>query len=303
MTLLALLLGLLIERVATQLLHLREPRWFDGYLDWAFTRFRGLHGGAAFAMTILLVLLPVLPVSLVAWIFHDVLRGIVFVGFGALVLVFSLGPRDLKTEVDEYLQAVESGDREHAARVARGIAESDAAQRTADSPGTLPEAIFVQANNRAFGVFFWFMVSGPAGAWAFRVSDLMRRRAVFEYRGRAQASDEVPEFVGALQVIHGVLAWAPARLLAFGYALAGDFARARNAWRYIMSATAAPFYDANDELLGGVGRAAVDDESGAPSTQPLPDAAEIRACMRVVNRALLIWLVFVAALVLIGWVR
>ena len=303
MTLLALLLGLLLERTATELLHLREPRWFDGYLDWALVRFRGLSGGAALAMTLVLVLLPVLPVALVAWIFHDVLLGIVFVGFGALVLVFSLGPRDLKAEVDEYLEAIERGDSEQAARVAREIAEHDAAQRTTESPGTLSEAIFVQANNRAFGVFFWFMVAGPAGAWAFRVSDLMRRRAVFEYRGRAQASSEVPEFVHALQVIHGVLAWAPARLLAFGYALAGDFARARDAWRYIVGATAAPFFDANDELLGGVGRAAVDDESMRASEQPLPDAADIRACMRLVNRALLIWLVFVAALVLIGWVR
>ena len=304
MTLLALLLGLLLERAATQLLHLREPRWFDGYLDWALTRFRGLHGGAALVMTILLVVLPVLPVALVAWIFREVLLGILFVGFGALVLVFSLGPRDLKTEVDEYLEAIEADDRERAARVAREIAEHDAAQRTADSAGTLVEAIFVQTNNRAFGVFFWFMVAGPAGAWAFRVSDLMRRRAVFEYRGRAQTSGEIPEFVHALQAIHGVLAWVPARLLAIGYALAGDFARARSAWRYVMRATAAPFFEANDELLASVGRAAVDDEESAVGdVQPLPEAAEIRACMRLVNRALLIWLVFVAALVLIGWVR
>jgi cobalamin biosynthesis protein CobD/CbiB len=37
--------------------------------------------------------------------------------------------------------------------------------------------------------------------------------------------------------------------------------------------------------------------------QLLPEARDIRACMSLVNRALLIWLVFVAALVLIGWVR
>ena len=185
MTLLALLLGLLLERTATRLLDLREPRWFDGYLDWALTRFRDLHGGSAFLVTLLLVLLPVLPVALVAWAFREVPTGILFVCFGAFVLVFSLGPRDLKTEVDEYLQAIESGDRDAAARVAREITEHDAAQRMTDTSSTLEEAIFVQANNRVFGVLFWFMALGPAGAWLFRVSDLMRRRAVFEYRGRA----------------------------------------------------------------------------------------------------------------------
>ncbi len=303
MTLLALLLGLLLERTATRLLDLREPRWFDGYLDWALTRFRDLHGGSAFLVTLLLVLLPVLPVALVAWAFREVPTGILFVCFGAFVLVFSLGPRDLKTEVDEYLQAIESGDRDAAARVAREITEHDAAQRMTDTSSTLEEAIFVQANNRVFGVLFWFMALGPAGAWLFRVSDLMRRRAVFEYRGRADESSEVPEFVEALQVIHGILAWGPARLLALGYALVGGFDRARGAWRDLMQRAGVPFFDVNDELLGGVGRAAVDDEPLDEDLQPLPDAADVRACMRLVNRALLLWLVFVATLVLIGWVR
>lgn len=302
MTLLALLLGLLLERTATRLLDLREPRWFDGYLDWALTRFQDLHGGSAFLVTVLLVLLPVMPVALVAWAFREVPTGILFVCFGAFVLVFSLGPRDLKTEVDEYLRAIESGDRDAAARVAREITEHDAAQRTADTSSTLEEAIFVQANNRVFGVLFWFMALGPAGAWLFRVSDLMRRRAVFEYRGRAEVSSELPEFVHALQIIHGILAWGPARFLALGYALVGGFERAKVAWKDLMQRAGQAFFDVNDELLGTVGRAAVDDEP-LEDLQSLPDAADVRACMRLVNRALLLWLVFVATLVLIGWVR
>jgi AmpE protein len=302
-TLLALLLALLLERTATRLLDLREPRWFDGYLDWALTRFQGLQGGSAFFITLLLVLLPVLPVALLAWAFREVPTGILFVCFGAFVLVFSLGPRDLKTEVDEYLRAIEGGDREAALRVAREVTEHDAAQRTHGITWTLEEAIFVQANNRAFGVFFWFMALGPAGAWLFRVSDLMRRRAVFEYRGRAETSSELPDFVHSLQIIHGILAWGPARLLAFGYALVGSFQRAMAAWRDIMQRAGQAFFDVNDELLGRVGRAAVDDEPLEDDLEPLPDARDVSACMRLVNRALLLWLVFVAALVLIGWVR
>ena len=43
-------------------------------------------------------------------------------------------------------------------------------------------AVCVQANNRLFAVVFWFVVLGPLGplaAWAYRVTDLVRRRAVF----------------------------------------------------------------------------------------------------------------------------
>ena len=303
MTLIALLLGLLLERLLTHALHLREPRWFDGYLDWALGRFRELRGGRAIALTLVLVLLPVLPVALIAWVFHDLLLGIVYVAFAALVLVFSLGPRDLKDEVDDYIAALDRGDRAAAERVAREIMEHDAAQRTGTAPDTLDDAMFVQTNNRIFGVAFWFMVLGPAGAWLFRVSDLMRRRAVFEYRGRADNSSMVPDFVDALQAVHGVLAWAPARLLALGYALAGSFEQALDEWRRSVQAAGARFFDTNDHLLAGVGRGALNVEVEPTEFIALPGIGRVEACMRLITRALLIWLVFVSTLVLIGWVR
>lgn len=303
MKLIALLLGLLLERLLTHALHLREPRWFDGYLDWALARFRELRGGRAIALTLVLVLLPVLPVALIAWVFHDLLLGIVYVAFAALVLVFSLGPRDLKDEVDDYIAALDRGDRAAAERVAREIMEHDAAQRTGTAPDTLDDAMFVQTNNRIFGVAFWFMLLGPAGAWLFRVSDLMRRRAVFEYRGRADNSSMVPDFVDALQAVHGVLAWAPARLLALGYALAGSFEQALDEWRRTVQAAGARFFDTNDHLLAGVGRGALNVEIEPAEFIALPGIGRVEACMRLITRALLIWLVLVSALVLIGWVR
>ncbi len=303
MTLIALLLGLLLERTLTHALHLREPRWFDRYLDWALARFRTVRGGRAMLLTIVLVLLPVLPVGVIAWVFHEVLLGILYVAFGALVLVFSLGPRDLKDEVDDYVESLERGDREAAERVAREIMEHDAAQRTGTAPDTLEDAIFVQTNNRVFGVAFWFMLLGPAGAWLFRVSDLMRRRAVFEYRGRADNSAMVPDFVEALQTIHGALAWAPARLLALGYALAGSFDQALNEWRRSVQAAGARFFDTNDHLLASVGRGALDTDAEPSEFAVLPDVQRVRACMRLITRSLLIWLVFLSTLVLIGWVR
>ena len=67
------------------------------------------------------------------------------------------------------------------------------------------------------------MILGPVGAWLFRVSDLMRRRAVFECGRVAESGDEVPGYGDAVQAVHGVLAWIPARLLAVGYALSGSF--------------------------------------------------------------------------------
>jgi AmpE protein len=313
--LLALFLALALERAVTQLFQLREPRWFDAYIDWTLARFRNLHGAALLAVTLLLVLLPVVPVWIVAHVFRDTLLGLPYVAFATLVLVFSFGPRDLKQEVDDYLEAVEKGDSASAASVSREIMEHDAAQRTGSAADTLEDALFVQANNRLFGVAFWFMVSGPAGAWLFRVSDLMRRRAVFEYRERAADPSAVPPFVGVLQAIHGVLAWAPARLLALGYALAGNFERALQAWRDYARAPGGRFFDTNDHLLAAVGRSALSETTADPALAEagsavapageagLADAVRVNASISLIRRALLIWLVLLSALVLVGWVR
>jgi len=333
LNLIALFLALVLERAATNLFHLREPRWFDAYIEWTLARFARLRGAPLVVLTVLLVLLPVAPVALVAAALSGTLAEIPYLAFATFVLVFSLGPRDLKREIDDYLAACGtgasagaeagagagvgagsgaaaggggggSGDRELAANVAQEIMEHDAAQRTADAPATLEDAIFVQANNRLFGVALWFMAAGPTGAWLFRVSDLMRRRAVFEYRERAENPEAVPQFVPVLQAIHGVLAWIPARILLFGYALAGSFERAKLAWRAVAAAPGR-FFDKNDQLLAAVGRAALEVEAAPPPGEvpPLPNAERVRACMALVTRALVIWLVVISVLVLFGWVR
>jgi AmpE protein len=302
MNLVALFLALALERAATQLFQLREPRWFDTYVEWTLARFRHLRGPPLIVVTILLVLLPVVPVALVAALFSGTLLDLPYLAFATFVLVFSLGPRDLKREVDDYVAALASDDRTTAANVAQEIMEHDAAQRTADAPATLEDAIFAQANNRLFGVALWFMATGPAGAWLFRVSDLLRRRAVFEYRERAADPSAVPPFVAVLQGIHGVLAWVPARILALGFALAGDFDRARQAWRTYARSQTARFFDINDHLLATVGRAALGVE-GVPAVHevlPLPDAERVSAAMDLVTRALVILLVAVSVLVLLG---
>ena len=48
---------------------------------------------------------------------------------------------------------------------------------------------------------------GPAGAWLYRVADLMRRRAVFEAGRKAATGEAEPRCLQVVQSIYGVLAW------------------------------------------------------------------------------------------------
>lgn len=296
MSLLALLLALLAERGLTQLFHLRELRWLDGYFDAAARRLGGLAGPARLPAAALVLLLPVVPVALADRLLGGHLLGLPQLAFAVLVLLVSFGPRDLRDEVDDYVAALERGDREEAGRRAKELLESDAGGRGAGLRAAVEEAIFVQANNRIFGVMLWFMLLGPAGAWLFRVSDLLRRRAAFE---AVREHGAARPFGAALAELHGLFAWIPARLAAGTYALAGSFEDAVGNWRVAVDQAAGRMLDRSEDLLARVGTASLQ-----PSLAGLPpeslDAATARGAWRIVARATWIWLVVIALLVLAG---
>jgi len=293
MTVLALLVALILERLATRLLHLREAGWLEAYSRWAAAALDGRSGPAAMLLCLMLAVLPVIPVAAVAVLLARAAPGLAWLGFASVVLVFSLGPRDLGEEVDEYLERERAGDAEGAARAAGGIIEHDAAQRRDMRAEAVEDAVFVQANNRVFGVLFWFVLLGPAGlgpaaAWFFRVSDLLRRASIAR-------SQRHPEEAGCAERLHFALAWAPARLLATSYAMAGSFEDARRGWRELYGTLPSRLLERNDQLLVHVGRGALGGLGDA-------DHGPVGAAMRIVRRALLFWLTAIALFSLAAWI-
>ncbi|MEM9056625.1 MAG: regulatory signaling modulator protein AmpE [Pseudomonadota bacterium] len=300
MNLIALGLGLILERLLTQLLHLREARWLDHYFDTAYGRLRRSSGPMLVVLALLFVLVPVTPVALVAFVFRDALLGLPYMAFAVFVLLFSLGPRDLGDEVDDFVQASQAGDDIRATRVAKELLETDPPAECGQRVLAIEEAIFVQANNRIFGVIFWFMVLGPLGAWLFRVTDLLRRRAIFEMGRKSEPDDRDRDLLQSLQRIHGVIAFLPSHLVALGYALGGSFDGAVMEWRRVYQRQPRFFYATNEEIVACAGRGALTgsiDETGAGLC---PDAAVARSAMRLVMRTVFVWLTGIAVLTLFG---
>ena len=298
MNLLALLFALACERGLTHLLHLRELRWLDRYCDWVGARLARQSGTVLVIAALAATLLPVLPVALASGFLGSRLLGLPQFVFAVFLLLFSFGPRDLKDEVDDYVAALERDDREAAASSARELLENDAAGRGAGTREAVYEAVFVQANNRIFGVIFWFLVLGPPGAWLFRVTDLLRRRAAFEAM-RAGVVVSGPTYGGALALVHGVLAWLPARLTALSYALAGSFEDAVGNWRVAVDRASTGLLDRAENLLARVGRGSLQPSIAGVPAEEL-DLATARGAWRIVSRCLWIWLAATAVLVLAG---
>ncbi len=297
MKLIALILGLILERTTTRMLSLREPRGLDAYFDRGFQLLARQRGVLAVLLAVLIVIVPVLPVLLLMVFFGHVLMGVLAVAFAAVVLVFSLGPRDLGREVDDYLEAVEGGDEEASRRLAKELTEADLAGSEGRRVLAVEEAVLAQANNRIFGVIFWFMLGGPSGAWAFRVADLMRRRAAFETARTRAGGEADPDYLPAVQSVYGVLAWLPARLLALSYAMAGSFEDAMSDWRGYYDTCSDKFFHVNDEILACAGRGAIGTASHVAETNVEP----VRAAMRLINRTLLIWVTAISLLTVFGY--
>ena len=302
MNLIALLIGLLIERLATQLFRWRRMRWLDRIVDLGFRQADRVANWPSLIPVILLALALVLPVFGVIFslgrtddgtsrVLADLLLSIV-------VLLFSLGPRDIGEEIDEYCRALEAEDDEQIQHATKAIVEGDVPDDERERIRRVEEAVCIQANNRLFAIVFWFMVLGPLAAWAYRVTDLIRRRAVFTAARDEESAVNAAQIRDAAVMLHGWLAWIPARLTAVGYATAGNFDEALAALRAPSAERDASTSERSEHLLARVGVAAlsIQDEPGETATERGIRGAA--AAKTLVFRLLLFWAVVIAAMTL-----
>ena len=300
MNLIALLIGLIIERAATQIFHVRRLRWLDRLIDAGFKMAGRFANWPALIPVLLLAALLALPVFVVTFSLGDALLGFPYLGLAIIVLFFSLGPKDIGEDVNEYCQALEAGDEELVQQTAKAIVEGDVPSDPLRRIRAVEEAVCVQANNRLFAVVFWFVVLGPLGAWAYRVTDLIRRRAVFNATRSDDSSDTSTQIQDAAVMLHGWLVWIPARLTAIGYAIAGHFDAAIVAWGIPPDERCRVPSQYCEDLLArvGVGALALQEEEGESLTERGVRGA--MAANRLVFRLLLIWFVVIATMTLYG---
>jgi len=303
MKLIALLIGLVIERLATQIFHWRRMRWLDRMIDFGFRQAGRLANWPAVIPVILLGFVLVLPVFAVIWFLGSTLGGFTYLLLAVVVLFFSLGPRDIGEEVDEYCRTLESGNEEQVHNAAKAIVESDVPEEPSERTSFVEAAVCVQANNRLFAVVFWFVVLGPLAAWAYRVTDLIRRRAVFSAARDGEADGSAARIRDAAEMLHGWLAWIPARLTAVGYAAAGHMDDAIAALRAPTEDHDTSTSARSENLLARVGIAALalQDRPDETPTERAIRGAE--AANHLVFKLLLIWAVIIAAMTLYGFTQ
>jgi AmpE protein len=285
MTLISALLGIAADRLWSHLHEFRRYDRFLRYVDWMRARFSGATWDHLGGLMVVLVPVWLLVGGLQLWI-HDWAFGLVGLLYYVVVFVYCLGPRDLAVDVDTWCEVSDSSDsalRQRAAgRLLRGEQAPEAA---AESAQRISRAVLIESGDRMFAVLFWFVLLGPLGA-------VMYRSAAVLYFQRAEQG----AFGESIAWLYAVLLWPPARLAALGFALSGHFDSALEGWREAHQDQPRGASGSERVLMQtGAGALALDERSYEDSTAP------VRAAMRLVWRALTVWLVVLSLLVLAGW--
>jgi len=249
MTFLTVLFALLIELVLPEYRPRREHRWFAGYCS--------RLAGIAFAQRLVeqpwgrvIFLLP--PLLLITWLqaFFAELGTLFQLLFGAAVLLYSLGPRDLGRDAAAFIGARDAGMDERAESLAEHLCLGEVPRREPRRSFAVARGVVVLAERRLMAPIFWFVAFGPVGAAGYRAIALLAERLRRDdYRGETQGyGDELLRLAD----------WFPARIGAIGYAVAGNFEAVSQAWRAFSHRPGASPSSEAEQLLADTGLAALD---------------------------------------------
>ncbi len=287
MTLIAILAGLLLERMLEHVQHLRRYERYHDYVVWMREHLRGERWQGR--LGVLALLTPLLLVT--AWLqtgLDGALFGLLGLVFAITVLVFCLGPCDLGLELTEYRAALTADNDELATRLARALLGTEPPDDMDAQARAVTHAVLTQANGRIFGVLFWFAMLGPFGAVLYRAVAELCRLLVLTH----------DDYAWAARRLGKILDWPPARLTAFGYALSGDFEAAVLRWRNL-HADAAHWGLSADDILIATGTGALDLD--ADSRDNFTWDQVLQSAMSLVWRTLVMWVFVIALLTLAGW--
>lgn len=293
LTLIAVVLALVLGHIAPGLVALRRYGWFIAWLQWLGRLFGGQSAWQGRFGLLLGVGLPVVLVGAVQWFASGHAYGLPAFGFALLALLYTWGPRDLDLDVNTVIEAADPESR----RLAAASLFPEGGEPVIEGPA-LVEAVFRCALWRWFGVLFWFLLLGAAGAILYRLVSLSAQ-------GEAQRTLP-PAQSQAARLFIAVLDWPVAHLMSFGLALAANFDGVLAAWR---DWHANGGFRLDIGFLGAAARASVvcelieEDAYAIDGPAQAPALLELRDAMSLVWRVLLLWLAVIAIFVVAGFVN
>lgn len=270
------LIVVLIAIIVLQFWGAQNPLHRDGWFDrWRQAVAKAsLPSRHSWLQLLITIMVPVAMVVAVMFLLPTFL----WFFLAILVLLYSLGRGEFAPDVHGYALACSDSAWRVAAAKARLQGVDTDPLATDDWPTLnqkMLEATAYQGFERLFAVLFWFLLFGPAGALAYRLS--------FLYQQQARRDQQEPaQHLGARWL--WALEWPAVRVLGLSFAITGNFVGCINRWkRYALSAESATARVLRETVLGAL---SVDDEL-MQSCDCTP--REIAALKRLYARTLWFW--------------
>lgn len=268
MTVLIILVGLLLSHHFSAVGRWRDFRWLLWPAGWLRSRF---------SQAPWLLLTAVIVTAVVAAWLATVVAIFLLGGFGwALLalatLIYTLGPRDLDSDIELILEQPDHADGRQAAR---------ALELTPDaSPQAGGAAVAHAARRRWFAVLFWFVLLGIPGALLYRLS-----QKAMQINGLSE--DEAD----GLARLRWILEWPVLVLMTFSLGLVADLDRVVQAWKHYH----------RDRAWWIVSPRLIDDVMGAVLVDETSFETGLRRGHQLVWRMLVLWLVIMSVMLIAGW--
>jgi len=301
MSLLAILISLILEKLLPPLHGLRNLAWIESYHRWVHTQLPSHWQGIP--SLLIIVLLPLIGIATIQYLLNDLLVFLSFI-FSIIVFTYSLGPRDKRQLAHEYLDAEESGNYDNAESILRDIVSCTTPTPLPEDKSSraraLIECVLVQTHEQLLAILFWFVILGPMGAALYRLTVELQQT---EQRSGKAVDTNDAEFRAAVARLQYLLAWVPSRLTALSYAVMGSFVHALQAWQNTPLEETETNDDTNPQshrLLLRIGQAALQFDNHPPQDDTQYNDA-IRETLGLCGRSLVAWVTVLALMTLTGW--
>lgn len=322
MSFFSVLLALLLEQLKPLT---RDNAFHHGLVAWVAWTGRNFDAGKAHHAWVVWIVGVILPSLALCGLWLAVRQLSVPAAWllNVALLYLTLGFRQFSHFFTDIHEALVRGDEDQARRLLAEWRHLDASElpRTELIRHVIEHSLLA-AHRHVFGVFFWFVLLaalglGPLGAVFYRLAEFARR--YWGYRHRALQAPGNERLLDVARRAFNAIDHVPARMTAFGFAIAGNFEEAMRGWRrdatlwqhanegIILSAAAG----AVGLQLGGSAAPGVTpdrsktfssgldtDDAGAAGHTPgvVPETSHLPAVVALVWRSVLVWMVLLALL-------
>ena len=302
MTLLIVLLALSLDIL------LGEPRRahplvaFGRYAQWLEGRFNPLSSDQGRIRGLVAVVLATAPFVCIAVWLAEVLRDqpVLMVVLSSIILYVAIGWQSLLQHARAVVEPLQHENIDRAQEAVALLVSRDVTALDAEGVAkAATESVLENGADALFSALFWFLVAGVPGVVLYRLVNTLD--AMWGYR-----NERFEHFGWAAARFDDVLNYIPARLTALGYSLAGNTYQAMMCWhtqgRNWKSPNAGPVMSSGagalGVTLGGEARYARQHQVrpllGLPKGQGVTASADtVLAACRLVNRALVIWVLLI----------